>query len=88
MTASVARPRVLLFDFGGTLDAEGVPWKERFYRIAREEGLDIPQEEFDAAFYGATDALEGTISRTAGFHELVERVVDGLAARWGARMRG
>jgi len=81
MTATGGRPRVLLFDFGGTLDAEGVPWKERFYRIACEEGLDLPQEEFDAAFYGATDSLEGTISRSAGFRETVEGVVEGLAAR-------
>jgi putative hydrolase of the HAD superfamily len=78
-------PRVLLFDFGGTLDAEGVPWKERFYRIAREEGLDVPQADFDTAFYGATDALEGTIPRSAGFRETVERVADGLASRLGRR---
>jgi HAD superfamily hydrolase (TIGR01549 family) len=73
--------RALLFDFGGTLDAEGVPWKDRFFRLAREEGLELPQEEFDRAFYGATDSLEGTIPRSAGFRETVERVAGGLAAR-------
>ncbi len=72
---------VLLFDFGGTLDAEGVPWKERFYRLARQEGLDVPESVFDPAFYGATDTLEGTIPRDAGFRSTVERVADGLAAR-------
>jgi putative hydrolase of the HAD superfamily len=75
--------RVLLFDFGGTLDAEGVPWKERFFRLASEEGLVLPREEFDRAFYGATDVLEGTISRTAGFRETVDRVAGGLGARLG-----
>jgi putative hydrolase of the HAD superfamily len=82
--------KALLFDFGGTLDAEGVPWKERFFRLAREEGLDVPREEFDRAFYGATDVLEGTISRTAGFRETVDRVAGGLGARLGreeARLR-
>jgi HAD superfamily hydrolase (TIGR01509 family) len=83
MTASIERPRVLLFDFGGTLDAEGVPWKERFFRIAREEGLDVTQPDFDPAFYGATDALEGTISRSAGLGETVDRLADGLASRLG-----
>ena len=73
--------RVLLFDFGGTLDSDGIPWKERFYRAARAEGLDVPQPEFDQAFYGATDALEGTISRAAGFRETVDRVAGGLALR-------
>jgi HAD superfamily hydrolase (TIGR01549 family) len=82
--------RVLLFDFGGTLDAEGVPWKDRFVRLAREEGLDTPQADFDRAFYGATDTLEGTIPRSAGFRETVERVAAGLAQRLGredARVR-
>ena len=72
--------KALLFDFGGTLDSDGVPWKERFFRLAREEGLVMPQPEFDRAFYDATDPLEGTISRAAGFRELVDRVADGLAA--------
>lgn len=78
--------RALLFDFGGTLDADGIPWKERFYRLAREEGLEMPQPQFDRAFYDATDPLEGTISRAAGFRELVDRVADGLAA--GLRREG
>jgi FMN phosphatase YigB (HAD superfamily) len=82
MTAAPVVPaRALLFDFGGTLDAQGVPWKERFYRIAREEGLDVPQSEFDPAFYGATDALEGTIPADAGLRETVDRVASGLADR-------
>jgi FMN phosphatase YigB (HAD superfamily) len=78
MTSST---RALLFDFGGTLDAEGVPWKDRFFRLAGEEGLDASQAEFDPAFYGATDSLEGVIPRTAGLRDTVERVADGLAFR-------
>jgi hypothetical protein len=31
----------LLFDFGGTLDADGVAWKERFHAHYRAEGLDM-----------------------------------------------
>ncbi len=85
MTKSTGAPgaatRVLLFDFGGTLDAEGVPWKDRFYRLAQQEGLDASQAEFDPAFYGATDSLEGTIPRDAGYRDTVERVADGLAVR-------
>lgn len=72
---------VLLFDFGGTLDAEGVPWKDRFYRLAGLEGLDVSPAQFDPAFYGATDSLEGTIPRSAGLRDTVERVADGLAVR-------
>ena len=83
MTAPTRKTSALLFDFGGTLDAEGVPWKDRWQRIAREEGIDVPQEEFDRAFYGATDVLEGTISKTAGLRGTVDRVAEGLASRLG-----
>ena len=31
----------VLFDFGGTLDANSVAWKERFYSLYRSEGLDM-----------------------------------------------
>lgn len=75
--------RVLLFDFGGTLDADGVPWKDRFFRLAAEEGLGAGQEDFDRAFYGATDALEGTIPRGAGLRETIARVTGGLVERLG-----
>ncbi|HTR04122.1 MAG TPA: HAD family hydrolase [Thermoanaerobaculia bacterium] len=80
MTAPV---RALLFDFGGTLDAEGVPWKERFLQVSLEEGLEAPSAEFDRAFYGATDSLEGTIPQSAGLRETVDRVASGMASRLG-----
>jgi HAD superfamily hydrolase (TIGR01509 family) len=86
MTAvGVPRPRarVLLFDFGGTLDAEGVPWKDRFFELARQEGLDVPREEFDRAFYGAADSIEGKIAADAGLRQTVESIADGLAVRLG-----
>ncbi|MBI3976278.1 MAG: HAD family hydrolase, partial [Armatimonadetes bacterium] len=34
--------RALLFDFGGTLDADGVPWKDRIFTLYRAEGVDVP----------------------------------------------
>lgn len=74
--------RALLFDFGGTLDAEGVPWKERWFRLLGEEGVTVGREEFEPAFYGACDCLEGTLGN-AGFRELVGRVAGGLASRLG-----
>jgi len=84
MADSNGRPRVLLFDFGGTLDAEGVPWKDRFFRLAREDGFETDPARFDQAFYGATDAIEGRIRKGAGFRETVEQISDGLAARLSA----
>jgi len=51
---------VLLFDFGGTLDADGLTWKERFQALCVVSDRD---------FYAADDALVGTIPKTAGLHE-------------------
>ena len=38
----------LLFDFGGTLDADGVAWKERFHTLYRSEGLDMSRRRIRA----------------------------------------
>ena len=51
----------VLFDFGGTLDSDGVAWKERFFALYRSEGLDLSAEAFAPAFYAADDALVGAL---------------------------
>jgi HAD superfamily hydrolase (TIGR01549 family) len=73
--------RAILFDFGGTLDADGVAWKERFRRLFDEEGLGA--EDFDRAFYDADDALVGSIPRDLSFAETVGRLSGGVARRLG-----
>ncbi len=47
----------LLFDFGGTLDSDGLTWLDRFRRIYKEKGLDSADPRFDRAFYDADDRL-------------------------------
>ena len=37
----------ILLDFGGTLDADGLDWYDRFYCISRDQGLPLAREEFD-----------------------------------------
>src|SRR5437667_11640413 len=76
-----AADRAILFDFGGTLDADGLPWKERVYRLFRDEGTVIARDRFDPAFYSADDALVGTLPATTSLQETVQRLVIGVAAR-------
>jgi FMN phosphatase YigB (HAD superfamily) len=76
-----ANDRAILFDFGGTLDADGLPWKERVYRLFRDEGAVIARDRFDPAFYSADDALVGTLPATTSLQETVERLVSGVASR-------
>ena len=80
MNAPTSRASVLLFDFGGTLDCDGVPWKTRFSRIWREEVGDVAPEVFDRAFYDADDAVVGHVPAQMPLAEVVGRVAQGLVA--------
>jgi putative hydrolase of the HAD superfamily len=73
----------VLLDFGGTLDADGVTWKERMHRLWRDEGLEVPPAVFETVFHAADDALVGTIPAHATLAETVERLAAGVARGLG-----
>jgi len=75
----------LLLDFGGTLDADGLTWKERFYRLWRDEGAAGPRDAFDPVFYAADDALVGAVPPTLTFEQTVCRLTESLAAALSVR---
>ncbi|HEY7229936.1 MAG TPA: HAD family hydrolase [Pseudolabrys sp.] len=79
--------KTLLFDFGGTLDADGVAWKERFQSLYRAEGLDMTGDDFAPAFYAADDPLVGSLPPTtnlsATIHALAGNLESELASRVG-----
>ena len=70
----------VLFDFGGTLDADGVAWKERFHRLFEAEGVEAGPARFDPVFYAADDALVGAVPETLSLEGTVLRVAGGVAA--------
>jgi len=71
--------RAVLLDFGGTLDADGLTWKERFFRLYRAEGLAPSRAAFDPVFYRADDALVGAIPEALPFRDTVERLATGVS---------
>ena len=75
----------MLFDFGGTLDANGIAWKERFFRLYHDEGLGLSSEQFDRVFYTADDTLVGAIPATLSFRDTVARLVQGVSHGLGVR---
>lgn len=75
----------MLFDFGGTLDADGITWKERFFRLYRDEGVGLSSEQFDRLFYAADDALVGTIPSTLSLRDTVARLAQGVTDGLGVR---
>jgi putative hydrolase of the HAD superfamily len=80
--------KTLLFDFGGTLDADGVAWKERFHALYRAEGLNLDGEAFAPAFYAADDLLVGglpsTMDLSGTVHALTVNLESELARRAGS----
>ena len=65
---------VLLFDYGGTLDADGLPWKDRFRQLYRAHGAQPADEVFDPAFYAADDGLPAVLPPGSGLSETVARL--------------
>jgi putative hydrolase of the HAD superfamily len=51
--------RAVLFDFGGTLDGDGVHWSTRFHEAYARAGVAVARERFDQAFVAADQKLVG-----------------------------
>ena len=75
-----AHGSAVLFDFGGTLDARGVSWRERVLRCYRDEGVDVSPDRFDPIFYRVDDGLVGVIPASLSFEDTVRRLVHGVSA--------
>lgn len=77
-----ANLKAVFFDYGGTLDADGVAWKARFYPLYRRFGVQVPVEAFDQAFYRADDSLveeaDPQLTLKEVLYEQVRRVLAGL----------
>jgi HAD superfamily hydrolase (TIGR01509 family) len=71
----------VLFDFGGTLDADGVPWSARFYEAYRAAGGSLPAGAFDDLFKASDRALERLAGIcTLGFRAMIEAQAELLRA--------
>ena len=77
----------LLFDFGGTLDANGVAWKERFYGFYRAEGLEMAPETFEPGFFAADSSLVGNLPRATDLSGTVHALVANLEVELTRRSR-
>ncbi len=65
-------PAGVLFDFGGTLDADGVRWAERFHDAYRAEGGTLDFEAFEPLFRVTDrDLLTDSGTRSLGFQAMV-----------------
>ena len=80
--------KTLLFDFGGTLDADGVAWKERFHALYRAEGLDMAADAFAPAFFAADNQLVGGLPPATDLSGTVHALAANLEAELARRSTG
>lgn len=72
----------MLFDFGGTLDADGVYWSPRFHGAYRAAGGSLDFTAFDPVFKATDEALARLPGiRTLGFRAAIGAQARLLAAR-------
>lgn len=71
------KSQAILFDFGGTLDADGIHWSTRFYAHYQRAGLAIDRRTFDSAFIRADRAIaHRDIIETMSFWDLLHLQVE------------
>ncbi len=74
--------KAIFFDYGGTLDAPGVAWKEQFFPIYKKHGVNVREKEFARAFYASDDSLTSEnpvhMNLTEVVYEQVSRVLKNL----------
>ncbi len=55
--------KAIVFDFGGTLDTNGVHWAEKFWEAYTHFQISIPKEEFRNAFVYSERKISGIIKQ-------------------------
>ncbi len=76
--------KAVLFDFGGTIDTDGVHWSEEFWEFYRRFGVVVGREEFEAAYLGIEKELaEGASLGETTFYETLRRQFAGQFKRLG-----
>jgi FMN phosphatase YigB (HAD superfamily) len=72
----------VIFDFCGTLDTDGVSWREAFWEAYQASAIDLERPLFDAAYLEAERHLaHQPLHRAAGLTQLVDRHV-ALQVAW------
>jgi putative hydrolase of the HAD superfamily len=79
-SADVKTDAAVLFDFGGTLDSDGVRWSVRFHAAYRAGGGSLEFPAFEPLFRRSDSLLAADPRvRALGFHALVEAQAELLA---------
>ncbi|OGR83400.1 MAG: hypothetical protein A2901_03470 [Elusimicrobia bacterium RIFCSPLOWO2_01_FULL_54_10] len=75
MDKSFSDVKAVLFDFGGTLDADGLTWRQQFLPIYRRLGYKWSEKEFNPLFYHADDTLTERTLKTVSYDRTIRMQV-------------
>lgn len=67
--------KAIIFDFGGTLDTDGVHWSIKFLEAYHSAGIFIPEKIFRNAYISAEKDMTGRLKSNAGLMETLRMQV-------------
>jgi DNA gyrase subunit B len=73
MNPLVQKMKAILFDFGGTIDTDGVHWSEKFWEWYERFKVPVSKEEFERAFVRADEELMGEDCTHETFHGVLHK---------------
>jgi len=53
--------KAILFDFGGTLDTDGIHWSEKFWEVYQRIGIPVSKQQFEEAYLYSENYMKGLI---------------------------
>jgi HAD superfamily hydrolase (TIGR01549 family) len=65
--------KAVLFDFGGTLDTNGIHWSEKFRTAYEEANLKIKLEDFNEAYVNAEPQMYIEVKRDDDFYSTIKK---------------
>src|SRR5260221_9269443 len=70
--------KAVLFDFGGTIDTDGVHWSEKFWEYYKRFDIHVKKSDFERAFVASERELaEIPVLRTSTFYETLQKQLRG-----------
>jgi len=65
--------KAILFDFGGTLDTNGIHWSEKFRTAYDEANLEIKLEDFNEAYVNAEPQMYVEVKKEDDFYTTLQK---------------
>jgi putative hydrolase of the HAD superfamily len=63
--------KAILFDFGGTLDTNGIHWSEKFWEVYERIKLPVTKEQYEEAYVYAEGKVQSKIKVTDNFEAVL-----------------